>query len=536
MDPVQVNAAFQLRNLPPWSGGEFDNYPSTGPYSPPVLYFDNNTGLFLTSSGHASALLASLTQTGAIGHAGGQQLQGTLFFNSNSGTPRSTFFDWNYWSIGLINGGGIASSLGSDLTSSTGWGLAYSDAAPLDPKTILKSSDSVQILSEGVTRYIQLLNGATGEYLWVDGHSFPTRLHGGNGTGIQNDAGAFATLGIDPIANAAYWDLEYLYGVAHFSLNNNTYKGQTGSLLGGGTVTGGIVTALGGSTLSWSDITGHPTTLAGYGITNAVAIGSTAGGDLTGTYPDPTVTTASGHAIITNATGAGGDLSGTYPDPDVTQIQGFPLSIISPISNDLLAWNGSDWVNASFSALGLVTSGSSAGGDLSGSYPNPSVAQIAGYPLSISGPAANDVLTWNGSHWINHPGGTSLAIGDTVTSSTANTLLYTDGSGTLQNVSGFTWNSVTPLLSLTTGGASFFWGPIGGFDALNGGFITARIATIVEAGYFENGSQVVTICDGINSISYTPINSTNWTAPPPMDVWVALDRLAAACVALGQTP
>lgn len=94
-------------------------------------------------------------------------------------------------------------------------------------------------------------------------------------------------------------------------------------------------------------------------------------------------------------------------------------------ANQVLKWNGTQWSPANDSgqtysggtginisggnvinntgdinASDDLTNGSSAGGDLSGTYPNPSVDALQGRTVSANSPNIGQVLKWNGSVWL----------------------------------------------------------------------------------------------------------------------------------------
>lgn len=95
---------------------------------------------------------------------------------------------------------------------------------------------------------------------------------------------------------------------------------------------------------------------------------------------------------------AGGDLAGSYPAPSVSAWRGRPVGLGVPDVGDAYVWDGAAWTPTHV-PLEALENGDAAGGDLGGTYPDPSVAAIRGDPVSADRPHNHQVLMWDGARW-----------------------------------------------------------------------------------------------------------------------------------------
>lgn len=116
---------------------------------------------------------------------------------------------------------------------------------------------------------------------------------------------------------------------------------------------------------------------------------------------------------LKNGSSVGGDLSGTLPNPKVSALQNRPIMDVNPLANQALVWNGSQWqpTIVDTDPTNDLIINQAAGGDLSGSLPNPKVVKLNGFPIAATAPDSGDVLVFSQGEWKHLPIGSAPSSG-----------------------------------------------------------------------------------------------------------------------------
>lgn len=230
---------------------------------------------------------------------------------------------------------------------------------------------------------------------------------------------------------------------------------------------GDVLVASAANTLSKLPIGAAGTALVSNGtdvVYGGVSPSGAAGGDLTGTYPNPTLVatavtpasygsatqvgtftvdskgrlTAAGNTTISGVApggAAGGDLTGTYPNPTLVETAVTPGSYGSATQVGTFTVDSKGRLTAAGNkTISGVAPGGAAGGDLTGTYPNPTLVTTAVTPGSYGSATQVGTFTVDSKGRLTAAGNTTIsgvapggAAGGDLTGTYPNPTLVTTG-------------------------------------------------------------------------------------------------------------
>jgi hypothetical protein len=176
--------------------------------------------------------------------------------------------------------------------------------------------------------------------------------------------------------------------------NNTSYDAGTGIILTGNTFSADNTSPI------WNANQLNGTTIS----TNAPAANEILKWNGTEWAPanDNNTTYDAGTGII--LTGNTFSADNTSPIWNANQLNGTSISTNAPAANEILKWNGTEWApaadnNTSYDAgTGITLTGNTFSADNTSAIWNAN--QLNGTSISTNAPASNDILKWNGSEWV----------------------------------------------------------------------------------------------------------------------------------------
>ncbi len=195
---------------------------------------------------------------------------------------------------------------------------------------------------------------------------------------------------------------------------------------------------------------------------------------------------------------AGGDLSGTYPNPLVVKLRGKSIPSAAPTTGDYLNYDGTSWIYVGGTS-GPPTG--TAGGNLSGSYPNPKVIKVQDEAVSATAPTNGQVWVYDGvttNSWV--PTSQSAMTVNAGSIQTYPVATTTPTTGTVITYTGSTYEpmalplEIENILPPTLGGVDYFSGSEGTAAFLTYGdvasYVTVDALPVIRGNSWTNAGHM----------------------------------------------